>query len=173
MIPPQLMIIAAQYGTKIIIGLALIAALIAGYYYWKHEVASEAHDKAVDECNLSREKFRIDAEHFKLAKQQEVDKLSKEHDERIKNAIEIYVKHYELNRNTPIATSLRVKANCTVGTSSNTMPGTDQGRPQAAGGIGGTGTAELSAGALQQFNKVIDDIERMELKCEQLLNSVQ
>ena len=172
MIPPQLAIIAAQYGSKILAILILVPSLAAGYYYWKHEVSSEAHDKAVDECNDSRAKFRIEAEHFKLAKQEEVDKLSKEHDERIKNAIEIYVKHYEFNRNTTIATSLRVKADCPISTGSNTMPGADQGRSQATGGIGGTGTAELSDGALRQFNKVIDDIERLELKCEQLLNSL-
>lgn len=172
MIPPQLAFMAAQYGTKIIVGLALIAALIAGYYYWKNEVVSEARDQAIDECNASREKFRIEAEHFKLARIEEVDKANKQQTERVRNALEIYVKHYESNRNTPIATSLRVKADCPISTGSNSVSGSDQGRSKAAGGIGGTGTAELSSGALQQFNKVIDDIERMELKCEQLLNSV-
>lgn len=167
---PQLL--AAKYGTKALAALILVVSLVAGYYYWKHEVASEARDKAVDECNDSRVKFRIDAEHFKLARQEEVDKLTKAQDERLKNAIKIYVEHYESNRNTPAATSLRVKADCPVSTGSNTMPGADQGGPKTAGGIRGTGTAELSAGALRQFNKVIDDIEKMELKCEQLLNSV-
>lgn len=168
----MLSLLAAKYGTKALAALILIASLVAGYYYWKHEVASEARDKAVDECNASRERFRIDAEHFKSARQEEVDKLTKAQDERLKNAIKIYVEHYESNRNTPAATSLRVKADCPISAGSNSMPGTDQGRPKAASGIGGTGTAELSAGSLRQLNKVIDDIEKMELKCEQLLNSV-
>jgi archaellum component FlaF (FlaF/FlaG flagellin family) len=172
MIPPQLMIIAAQYGTKILAVLILIASLVAGYYYWKHEVTSEAYGKAVDQCNLSREKFRIDAEHFKLARAEEVDKANKQQTERVQNAVKKYIEHYESIRNTPVASSLRIKADCAVGTGSDALPGTNQSRSQAAGGIGGTGTAELSAGSLRQFNKVIEDIERMELKCEQLLNSV-
>lgn len=172
MIPPQIAIPLAQYGTKALAALILVISLVAGYYYWKHEVASEARDQAIDECNASRERFRIDAEHFKLARQEEVDKLTKTQDERLKNAIKIYVEHYESNRNTPAATSLRVKADCPIGAGSNAMPGTDKGGSKAAGGIGGTGQAELSAGALRKFNKVIEDIERMELKCEQLLNSV-
>ena len=172
MIPPQLAFIAAQYGTKILAALILLASLVAGYYYWKHEVASEAHDKAVDECNDSRVKFRIEAEHFKLARAEEIDKANKQQSERVQNAVKIYIEHYESMRNTPAATSLRVKADCPVSTGSHTMPGADQSRSKAEGGTGGTGTAELSAGALQQFNKVIDDIVLMGLKCEQLLNSV-
>lgn len=168
----MLSLLAAKYGTKALAVLILVVSLVAGYYYWKHEVASEARDKAVDECNASRERFRIDAEHFKLARQEEVDKLTKAQDERLKNAIKIYVEHYESNRNTPAATSLRVKADCPISTGSNAMQGGDQSRSGAASGIGGIGTAELSAGALRKFNKVIEDIERMELKCEQLLNSV-
>ena len=164
--------LAAKYGTKALAALILVASVAAGYYYWKHEVASEARDKAVDECNDSRVKFRIDAEHFKLARMEEVDKANTLQTERVRNALEIYVKHYESNRNTPASTSLRVKADCPVSTSGNTVPGTDRGGPKAASGIGGTGTAELSTEALRQFNKVIDDIDRMELKCEQLLNSV-
>lgn len=172
MIPPQLAIIAAQYGTKILAVLILIASIVAGYYYWKHEVANEARDKAVDECNESRAKFRIEAEHFKLARAEEVDKANKQQSERVQNAIKTYIEHYESMRNTPVASSLRIKADCPVSTSGNALPGADKSRPQAAGGIGGTGMAELSAGALRQFNKVIDDIESMQLKCEQLLNSV-
>lgn len=57
-------------------------------------------------------------------------------------------------------------ANC------DTMPGTDQSRSKVTSGIERTGEAELSPGAIREFNKVIDDIERMELKFEQLLNSI-
>mgnify|MGYP001581809211 CR=1 FL=1 len=168
----ELAILAAKYGTKILAALILVASLVAGYYYWKHEVATEARDKVVDECNESRTKFRIEAEHFKLARQEEVDKANKQQSERVQNAIKTYVAHYESQRNTPVATSLRIKADCPISAGSNTVPGADKSRPQAEGGIGGTGTTELSSGALQQFNKVINDIERMELKCEQLMNSM-
>ena len=165
-------LLAAKYGSKALAALVLTVSLVAGYYYWKHEVASEAKDKAVSECNDSRVKFRIEAEHFKLSKQEEIDKISKEQDERLENAIKIYVKHYELNRNTPIANSLRVKADCTVSAGSNAVPGAGQNRPAAKEGSERSGEAELSAGNLRQLNEVISKIEEMELKCERVLNTI-
>lgn len=171
-IPPQLVELAAKYGGRALAILVLILALTAGYFYWKHEVSSKARDEAIADCNESKEKFRIDAEHFKLAKQQEVDKLSKEQDERTRNAIEIYVKHYELNRNTPIATSLRIKTS-SASTGCYSVPGTDKSGTKTETGTSGTGEAELSPGNLRKLNSVINSIERLELKCEQLLNSVE
>ena len=53
------------------------------------------------------------------------------------------------------------------------MPGTDKGRAKAETGASGTGEAELSSGNLRKLNSVIDSIEKLELKCEQLLNSVE
>ena len=170
MIPPQLALILAQYGSKIIALLILVASLTAGYYYWKHEVTIDAYDKAIEKCNESKEKFRIDAEHFKLARQEEVNKANKQQSERVQNAIKTYIKHYESQRNTAV-TSLRVKTSSTS-PGCNSMPGADQSRFESQAGIERTGESELSPGTLRQFNKVIDDIERMELKCEQLLNSV-
>ena len=171
MIPPQLALIAAQYGSKILAGLILVASLVAGYYYWKHQVVTEEHNKTIEQCNESREKFRIDAEHFKLARQEEVDKANKQQSERVQNAIKTYIEHYESQRNTPVATSLRVKTSA-AGAGCDTMPGADQGSPKTQAGIERIGEAELSAGALRQFNQVIDDIGKMGLKCEQLLNSL-
>jgi len=165
-------LLAAKYGSKALAALVLTASLVAGYYYWKHEVATEAKDKAASECNDSRVKFRIEAEHFKLAKQEEIDKISKAQDERLENAIKIYVKHYELNRNTPISNSLRVKADCTVSAGSNAVPGAGQNRPAVKEGSDRSGEAELSAGNLRQLNEVISKIEEMELKCERVLNTI-
>lgn len=171
-IPPQLMLYVAQYGTKILAALILVASIVAGYYYWKHEVTTEEHDKVVTECNQSREKFRIDSEHFKLARQEEMDKLKNAQDERLKNAIKIYVEHYESNRNTPAAASLRVKADCPISTGSNAVPRAGQNRPAATEGSQRSGEAELSAGNLRQLNEVISKIEEMEVKCERVLNTI-
>jgi len=168
---PQLALLLAQYGTKILIGLGVILSLVAGYYYWKHEVSVVAHDKAISECNKSKEEFRIDAEHFKLARQDEVNKLNTEQSERVQNAIKTYMDHYDAQRNTA-ATSLRVKTN-TASSCSNAMPGTDQGRSKITSGTTGIGEAELSPGTLRQLNQVIDVIDnQLKLKCEQLLNIV-
>ena len=170
--PPIVFELAAKYGSRALAILLLIVSIVAGYYYWKHNITLEATNKAIEKCNESKEKFRIDAEHFKLAKQEEIDKLSKEQDERIRNATEIYVKHYELNRNTPIATSLRIKTS-SASSGCDSLPGTNKGGAKAETGDSGAGEAELSAGNLRQLNSVIDSIERLELKCEQLLNSVE
>lgn len=167
MIPPQIAILLAKYGTILI----LIVSVVAGYYYWKDKVYTSGYNACVIECNESKEKFRIDAEHFKSARQEEVDKLKNEHDKRLQNAIKIYVAHYESQRNTPAATSLRVKTN-TASTCSNTVPGTSEGGSGVTEGTARIGEAELPARNLQELNRVINDIERMELKCEQLLNSV-
>ena len=170
--PPIVFELAAKYGSRALAILLLIVSIVAGYYYWKHNITLEATNKAIEKCNESKEKFRIDAEHFKLAKQEEIDKLSKEQDERIRNATEIYVKHYELNRNTPVATSLRIKTN-SASTGCDSVPGTNKGGAKAETGTTGIGEAELSPGNLRKLNEVIDSIEKLELKCEQLLNSVE
>jgi len=161
----------APYLMQIAAGLAIILIATSSYFYWKHGIAKQEHDKVVSECNESKEKFRIDAEHFKLARQEDVDKLNKEQFERTQNAIKAYINHYDNQRNADV-TSLRVKTNCAASTGSNSMLGTDQRRSKTQAGVERTGEAELSSGNLRQLNQVISDIERMEWKCEQLLNSV-
>ena len=170
--PPIVFELAAKYGSRALAILLLILSIVAGYYYWKHQVATEARDEAIADCNDSKEKFRIDAEHFRQARQEEVDKLKAEQDERLKNAIQTYIAHYESIRNTPVATSLRIKTN-SASSGCDSVPGTDKGRAKAETGASGTGEAELSPGNLRKLNSVIDSIEKLELKCEQLLNSVE
>lgn len=166
-------ILAAKYGSKALAALVLTVSLVAGYYYWKHEVATEAKDKAVSECNDSRVKFRIEAEHFKLVKQEEVDKLKNEQDARLQNAIKTYITHYESQRATPVATSLRIKADCSVSAGSNALPGAGKNRPTTTEGSQRPGEAELSAGNLRQLNEVIHRIDdELKLKCERVLNTI-
>ena len=49
MIPPQIAIILAKYGTKLLAILILIASLVAGYYYIKHTGATEQHEEDMRE----------------------------------------------------------------------------------------------------------------------------
>ena len=170
--PPIVFELAAKYGSRALAILLLIVSIVAGYYYWKHNITLEATNKAIERCNDSKEKFRIDAEHFKQARQKEVDKLKAEQDERLKNAIQTYIAHYESIRNTPVATSLRIKTN-SASSGCYSVPGTDKSGTKTETGTSGTGEAELSSGNLRKLNSVIDSIERLELKCEQLLNSVE
>lgn len=170
--PPIVFELAAKYGGRALAILLLIVSIVAGYYYWKHNITLEATNKAIERCNESKEKFRIDAEHFRQARQEEVDKLKAEQDERLNNAIQTYIAHYESIRNTPVATSLRIKTN-SASSGCYSVPGTDKSGTKTETGTSGTGEAELSSGNLRKLNSVIDSIERLELKCEQLLNSVE
>ena len=170
--PPIVFELAAKYGGRALAILLLIVSIVAGYYYWKHNITLEATNKAIEKCNESKEKFRIDSEHFMQARQEEVDKLKAEQDERLKNAIQTYIAHYESIRNTPVATSLRIKTN-SASSGCYSVPGTDKSGTKTETGTSGTGEAELSSGNLRKLNSVIDSIERLELKCEQLLNSVE
>lgn len=169
--PPIVLELAAKYGGKALAILVILLTLTAGYFYWKHEVATEARDKAIADCNESKEKFRIDAEHFKLAKQDEINKLNEQQAERVKNAIQTYVSHYESLRNTAVASSLRVKTSST-GAGCSAVPGTGEDRSKSSQGITGIGESELSSGNLRQLNEVISSIENLELKCEKLLNTL-
>ena len=170
--PPIVFELAAKYGGRALAILVLLLTLTAGYFYWKHEVATEARDEAIADCNESKEKFRIDAEHFSQAKQEEVDKLKAEQDERLKNAIQTYIAHYESIRNTPVATSLRIKTN-SASSGCYSVPGTDKSGTKTETGTSGTGEAELSSGNLRKLNEVISNVERMELLCEKLLNTLE
>lgn len=170
--PPIVFELAAKYGSRALAILLLIVSIVAGYYYWKHNITLEATNKAIEKCNESKEKFRIDAEHFRQARQEEIDKLKAEQDERLKNAIQTYIAHYESIRNTPVATSLRVKTS-SASTGCDSVPGTNKGGAKTETGTTGTGEAELSPGNLRKLNEVISNVERMELLCEKLLNTLE
>ena len=170
--PPIVFELAAKYGGRALAILLLIVSIVAGYYYWKHNITLEATNKAIERCNESKEKFRIDAEHFRQARQEEVDKLKAEQDERLKNAIQTYIAHYESIRNTPVATSLRIKTN-SASSGCYSVPGTDKSGTKTETGTSGTGEAELSSGNLRKLNEVISNVERMELLCEKLLNTLE
>ena len=170
--PPIVFELAAKYGGRALAILVLLLTLTAGYFYWKHEVATEARDEAIADWNESKEKVRIDAEHFRQARQEEVDKLKSEQDERLKNAIQTYIAHYESIRNTPVATSLRVKTS-SASTGCDSVPGANKGGTKAETGTSGVGEAELSPGNLRKLNEVISNVERMELLCEKLLNTLE
>lgn len=170
--PPIVFELAAKYGSRALTILLLLVSIVAGYYYWKHNITLEATNKAIEKCNESKEKFRIDAEHFKLAKQEEVNKLNAAQEERLRNATQIYHDHYESQLNDRHITSVRIKTS-SASSCSNTMPGTGEGRSKSAEGIAGTGQAELPERNRERLESVIYDIDnKLKLKCEQLLNSL-
>ena len=170
--PPIVFELAAKYGSRALTILLLLVSIVAGYYYWKHNITLEATNKAIEKCNESKEKFRIDAEHFKLAKQEEVNKLNAAQEERLRNATQIYHDHYESQLNDRHITSVRIKTSST-GSCGNGLSGAGEGRSKSAEGIAGTGQAELPERNRERLESVIYDIDnKLKLKCEQLLNSL-
>lgn len=170
--PPIVFELAAKYGSRAIAILLLLFSIVAGYYYWKHNITLEATNKAIEKCNESKEKFRIDAEYLKLARQEDVNKLNKEQDERVKNATQIYHDHYESQLNARPITSVRIKTSA-AGSCGNSLPGTGESKSSTAEGIAGTGQAELPERNRERLESVIYDIDnKLKLKCEQLLNSL-
>ena len=47
--------LAAKYGSRALAILLLILSIVAGYYYWKHNITLEATNKAIEKCNESKE----------------------------------------------------------------------------------------------------------------------
>ena len=102
----------------------------------------------------------------------ENEKIKQIEQEKSKNAIETYVAHYnKLIADTPAATSLRVRTKESNACSSGVSAATKD-RSKVTEGNGGTGKAELPERNLQLLNAVISKIERLELNCERILNTM-
>lgn len=171
--PPIVLELAAKYGSRALAILLLLVSVVAGYYYWKHNITLEATNKAIEECNESKEKFRIDADDLRREIQEKVNKLNSAQEERVKNAVQIYHDHYESQLNARPITSVRIKTVNKECASGNGLPGTSEGRSKSAEGIAGTGKAELPERNRERLESVIYDIDnKLKLKCEQLLNSL-
>ena len=153
-----------------IIGAVLI---VSGYFGWKHHIETAVRDEVLAEVAArDAETERKGKELLKL-KQHEADLINQRNQARANNAIEIYAQRYDDLRRAASAepVRMRVKASKTS-CDTNTMPGTDESRHAPGGGSARVAEAELSPSAAREFNKVIDRIEEMQLKCERLLNTV-
>lgn len=170
--PPIIFELAAKYGSRALAILLLLVSVVAGYYYWKHNITLEATNKAIEKCNESKEKFRIDADDLRREIQEKVNKLNSAQEERVKNAVQIYHDHYESQLNARPIASVRIKTSST-GSCGNGLPGTGESKSSTAEGIAGTGQAELPERNRERLESVIYDIDnKLKLKCEQLLNSL-
>lgn len=156
MIPMPLMALAAQYGTKILAGLVVVAFITGLYYSWKNEVVTEERGKweARD-----AETARQGQELLKL-KQHETNHINKSNQEKAYNAAKIYNDHYARiiadRERMPIKPAT---TNCDI----NALPGTGK----SIKGIGGTG-ARIYGNEFQEAD--LRQIEHGQLVCEQLLN---
>ena len=156
----------ARYATQLLGSLLAFAVVIGGYYYWKHDIVTEA-------LNKQQAKLTKQSEILFKQKQEEVLQAENKSRERAINAIQVYAKHYDELRAAANAIPERVYISTKTNSCSNAMPGTSQGRSSTATGIGRSGQAELSSENIRELNKTISMIEDMQLKCERLLNTLE
>jgi hypothetical protein len=154
-----------KYAVQILSMLALIGITTGGYYYWKHSIVNDA---------LLEQSAKLTEQSEALLKQKtfEIQQAREEEQRRHLNAIKTYADHYEELRIAADAAPKRVfvatKTNC----SGDSMQGGNKGGPGTSSATAGVNWAELPERNIQQLNEVIGHIELMQLKCEQLLNTV-
>lgn len=169
MIPAGLLLELVKKVLPYLLGALFVAGL---YFYWHHKVYDNGYQDAVAEYEKRDADTAKQSEELLEKAKQEVDQASKQTQERLTNAAKIYAKHYDDLRNTPVIERvfIRTKAASCDG---NAMPGTSKSGQGTAAGIARAGQAELPEENSRELNKVIVDIERMALKCELLLNTVE
>lgn len=161
-------VLAKRYLPHIIGGLLLGATL----WYMYHKIyESGRDDERAEWFKRDAETERKSQELLKL-KKHEADMIDQQNRERANNAIEIYAKHYDELRAAASRIPERVFVATKTSCNSDTMPGADENRSKAQGGIGGTGKAELPSENIRELNKTISMIEDMQLKCERVLNTI-
>lgn len=161
-------IFLAPYAMRIA-GVLVILLSIAGIYQY---IKNKGHEQAIVECNAAQDAYILKAKDMQANAILENEKIKHDAQKRTKDAIQTYVDHYnKLLADTPAADSLRVRTKesnaCSSGVSTSTKD-----RSKVTEGNGGTGKAELPERNLQLLNAVISKIERLELNCERILNTI-
>lgn len=155
-----------ELGVKIMSGLIIFLIVLGSYFYWKNEIVSEA-------LNKSNARLMEQSKVLLKEKEEEVERVKKQILDRTYNAIQIYSNHYDNLRNAADRIPERVFINTKNNCSSNSMSRTAKDRSKTTGGIGGTGQAELPRENIRELDKTIQMIEKMQLKCELVLNSME
>lgn len=131
----------APYAKKIIAGLLITLIVIGGYFYWKHEVVSEALDKeraAWNERDAETEKRGLA---ILALKNHEIDRIKEQQRTTYIGAIKDYAKHIQNLNNQLAADSNKrlfvntAKASC----DRDALPG----KARNPGGAGGEGSGIL------------------------------
>jgi len=157
-----------RYLPFILGGLLLGATL----WYMHHKIyESGRQDERAEWVKRDAVTERKSRELMKL-KKHEADMINQQNQERANNAIKTYADHYDELRAAAGRVPERVYVTTKTSSCSDTMPGTGGSRPEAKGGIGGTGKAELPPENIRELNKTISLIEDMQLKCERVLNTI-
>lgn len=155
-----------EFGTKLMVLLIGLLVMLGGYLYWKHDVVSAA---------LVKSQARLDEQTRELMqqKEEEIETTKKLILERTRNAIQIYADHFDQLNDAANRIPERVYINTKTNCSSNTLPGTPEDRSKIAGGTETVNRAELPDPNIRKLNETIRMIEKMQLKCEYILNTME
>jgi len=137
------MIWAAQYGTKIIVIIGLVLALIAGYFYWKHQVYQSGYNEAVEKYEARDAKDAITAASILESAKKSVEDKAKENNDILIGVLthnDKQIKNITAERDAALTRSLRVSTAKTDANRGNSLPGKAN-LPQS-NDSGGEGTCE-------------------------------
>lgn len=158
----------APYAMRIACVLIILLSIAGIYQYIKNK----GHEQAMAECNANQDAYILKAKNMQAKAIVENEKIKHDAQKRTQDAIQTYADHYnKLLADTPAADSLRLTIKKSD-TCSGRVPTAAKDRFKAEEGDGGTSKAELPERNLQLLNAVISKIERLELNCERILNTM-
>jgi len=163
--------LAVKYGVKILVVLTLILSLTAGYYYWKHSVERGARAEERNQCTAERNKFHDDADAFKKARSEEVEKINQSADERVRNAEKLANELRTADSRAPIPARVYIRTNprdsCDGG-----VPEDIGNKAGSASGNGGSNQAELPAGNIRKLDEILRSVRQLQINCGEILSDV-
>lgn len=152
--------LAKKYGVAalaVVIGLGVASV---SFFHWKNSIIEQGHQRGVAECNEERSQANAKATQ---AYQEAVDALiAKNHTNKLEfeNALNAYA-----NRSPDVVIKrvpVRVQAVCPAG---DTKAGSSESRPGSVTIGGQFIEAELSPGATRDFEKIMNDIQKLQDQC--------
>jgi len=153
MIPPQIAIILAKYGTKLLAILILIASLVAGYYYIKHTGATEQHEEDMREFQ-KRNEIEKEQSDILLAEARAENAALKAKHEQIYIGVLTHasetIKTTQYQRDAAASELRKLRQRTTATQGNNSTGSRETGIPNS--GIGGTGSVicEVSPEEIEQ-----------------------
>ena len=177
MIPPFLISIAANYGTKILSGLAVVAILSAGYMYWKHSIYKQGVDDQIALYDKRDAETKRQGEELLKLKNHEIDITKQQSREDYLKALEIYG-----NENIRLTNELNTNINKRLYiTSKAERPSCDRNAVPAKTGISESATArsgtvewsELGGEDSATVWRTRDEVIRMALLCKNQIDFIK
>ena len=157
-----------------IIGAGLVVLIVMlAFNHWKESLIESGREEVRQQWSARDEDTAKQTVELIKRKAQEAEAISKLNQERAYNAIQIYAKHYDDIQRAADAAPKRLYINTkTASCSGNAVSGPGESSGRSSQGFEGISKAELQASNLRQLNEVIEKIERLQLQCERLLNTV-